>query len=128
MIAAHPNRCTLAYWHHPRHSSAQQTRENTSVQPLWQALAEAGADVVLTGHVHHYERIAPLDGDGKVDRARGIRSFVVGAVRDPVHPVSVAEQWAGGLRAPMELVPGRDDGLAAQTAALRERVARWLRR
>lgn len=60
--------------------------------------------------------------------ARGIRSFVVGAVRDPVHPVSVAEQWAGGLRAPMELVPGRDDGLAEQTAALRERVARWLRR
>jgi pimeloyl-ACP methyl ester carboxylesterase len=60
--------------------------------------------------------------------ARGIRSFVVGAVRDPVHPVPVAEQWAGGLRAPMELVPGRDDGLGAQTAALRERVGRWLRR
>jgi hypothetical protein len=42
--------------------------------------------------------------------------------------VPVAEQWAGGLGSPMELVPGRDDGLAAQTAALRERVARWLRR
>ncbi|WP_448808649.1 alpha/beta fold hydrolase [Agromyces bauzanensis] len=61
-------------------------------------------------------------------RARGIRSFVVGAVRDPVHPVPVAEQWAGGLGSPMELVPARDDGQAAQTAALRERVARWLRR
>lgn len=61
-------------------------------------------------------------------RARGIRSFVVGAVRDPVHPVSVAEQWAGGLGSPMELVPARDDGQAAQTAALRERVAAWLRR
>ena len=60
--------------------------------------------------------------------ARGIRSFVVGAVRDPVHPVSVAEQWAGALGAPMELVPGRDDGQAEQTAALRERVGRWLRR
>jgi pimeloyl-ACP methyl ester carboxylesterase len=60
--------------------------------------------------------------------ARGIRSFVVGAVRDPVHPLPVAEQWAGGLGAPMELVPGRDDGMAAHTAALRERVGRWLRR
>lgn len=60
--------------------------------------------------------------------ARGVRSFVVGAVRDPVHPVSVAEQWAGALGSPMELVPGRDDGQAAQTAALRERVGRWLRR
>jgi Calcineurin-like phosphoesterase len=77
-LAAHPDRCTLAYWHHPRHSSAQQTRENTSVQPLWQALADAGADVVITGHVHNYERIAPLDAAGNVDPARGIRSFVVG--------------------------------------------------
>jgi hypothetical protein len=77
-LAAHPDRCTLAYWHHPRHSSAQQTRENISVQPLWQALAEAGADVVLTGHVHHYERIAPLGADGNIDRGHGIRSFVVG--------------------------------------------------
>jgi hypothetical protein len=77
-LAAHPDRCTLAYWHHPRHSSAQITRENTSVQPLWQALADGGADVVLTGHVHNYERLAPLDGAGQVDPARGIRSFVVG--------------------------------------------------
>jgi hypothetical protein len=76
-LAAHPDRCTLAYWHHPRHSSAQRI-ENTSVQPLWAALAEGGADVALTGHVHNYERIAPLDAAGAVDRARGMRSFVVG--------------------------------------------------
>ena len=36
---------------------------------LWQALAAAGADVVLEGHDHDYERVAPIDG---------IRSFVVG--------------------------------------------------
>jgi pimeloyl-ACP methyl ester carboxylesterase len=60
--------------------------------------------------------------------SRGIRSFVVGAVRDPVHPVPTAELWAGALGCPMELVPGRDDGQPAQTAALRERVGRWLRR
>ena len=77
-LAAHPDRCTLAYWHHPRHSSAQQFRENTSMQPLWRALAEGGADVVLTGHVHNYERLAPLNAEGAIDRERGIRSFVVG--------------------------------------------------
>ncbi len=77
-LAAHPNPCTLAYWHHPRQSSAQVRSTNTSVQPFWQDLADAGADVVLSGHVHNYERIAPLDADGNVDRARGIRSFVVG--------------------------------------------------
>jgi hypothetical protein len=77
-LAAHPNRCTLAYWHHPRHSSAQQSRENMTVDPLWRALAEGGADLVLTAHVHNYERIAPLDADGAVSHARGMRSFVVG--------------------------------------------------
>jgi hypothetical protein len=77
-LAAHPDRCTLAYFHHPRHSSAQQTRENTSVQPFWQALVEAQADLVLVGHVHHYERIAPVDADGVIDRRRGVRQIVVG--------------------------------------------------
>lgn len=60
--------------------------------------------------------------------SRGIRSFVVGAVRDPVHPVPLAERWASALACPMELLPARDDGLAAQTQALRDRVARWLQR
>jgi acid phosphatase type 7 len=77
-LAAHPDRCTLAYFHHPRHSSAQQTRENTSVQPFWQALVDAQADLVLVGHVHHYERIAPLNAEGLVDRRRGLRQIVVG--------------------------------------------------
>ena len=58
--------------------------------------------------------------------ARGIRSLVVGARRDPVHPLELAERWAGALGAPLEVVPPRDDGLAAQTALLRDRVARWL--
>lgn len=60
--------------------------------------------------------------------ARGIRSLVVGAPRDPVHPFAIAERWAGGLRATLDAVPARDDGQAAQTAALQERVGRWLRR
>jgi hypothetical protein len=30
------------------------------------------------GHDHAYERFAPLDSNGNVDRANGIRQFVVG--------------------------------------------------
>lgn len=59
---------------------------------------------------------------------RGIRSLVVGAPRDPVHPLVLAERWAGALGAPLERVPARDDGQAAQTAAMREVVGRWLSR
>ncbi|MGR2752001.1 alpha/beta fold hydrolase [Agromyces arachidis] len=59
---------------------------------------------------------------------RGIRSLVVGAPRDPVHPFPLAERWAGALGAPLERVPARDDGQAAQTAAMRAAVDAWLGR
>lgn len=59
--------------------------------------------------------------------ARGVPSLVVAALRDPVHPVSVATEWADGLGAPLLRVPARDDGQAEQTAALRAGVADWLR-
>lgn len=57
---------------------------------------------------------------------RGIRSLVIGAPRDPVHPYALAERWAAGLGAPLVELPARDDGLPVQTALLREGIARWL--
>ena len=75
-LAAHPAACTLAYWHHPRFSSGK--HGNTSaVKPLYQALYDARAEVVLAGHDHSYERFARQDASGVAD-ARGLRSFVVG--------------------------------------------------
>ena len=41
-------------------------------------LYEAGAELVLSGHDHVYERFAPQDADGRRDDARGIRQFVAG--------------------------------------------------
>ena len=76
-LAAHRTRCTLAYWHHPRFSSGG-IGSQPMMQPLWQTLEDAGADVVLVGHDHVYERFAPQDADGTPDMARGIREFVVG--------------------------------------------------
>jgi len=76
-LAGHPARCTLAYWHHPRFSSGQQS-SSTRFIPFWTALYEAGADVVLAGHAHDYERFAPLTPQGVLDPLRGIREFVVG--------------------------------------------------
>ncbi|MCI2957467.1 alpha/beta hydrolase [Agromyces atrinae] len=55
-----------------------------------------------------------------------VATAVIGAPRDPVHPFALAEEWAGGLGAPLERLPARDDGLAAQTEALRTFVARHL--
>src|SRR5215216_1542372 len=76
-LAAHSNACTLAYWHHPRFSSGMHG-SHSLVAPFWNDLYEAGADVVLSGHDHDYERFAPLNPSGQTDPARGIREFVVG--------------------------------------------------
>jgi hypothetical protein len=48
------------------------------MRDFWQALYDAGADVVLNGHEHSYERFAPQDPRGRADPGRGIREFVVG--------------------------------------------------
>jgi ABC-type transporter MlaC component len=76
-LAAHPRTCTLAYWHHPRFSSGPDGSE-PGLEALWHALYEHGVDVVLAGHDHVYERLAPQTPGGDPDPARGLRQFVVG--------------------------------------------------
>ena len=76
-LAAHPALCTLAYWHFPRFSSGHHGSMD-EVDAYWDILYESGAEVVLTGHDHDYERFAPQDGQGQADAERGVREFVVG--------------------------------------------------
>lgn len=77
-LAAHPVACTLAYWHKPLFSSGVTHGNDLTVKPLWDALYDANADVVINGHDHDYERFAPQAPDGAPDSVRGIREFVVG--------------------------------------------------
>jgi calcineurin-like phosphoesterase family protein len=74
-LATHPRDCTLAYWHVPRFSSGARSDQMADV---WRVLYESGADVVLSGHDHDYERFAPQNDKGKADPDRGIREFIVG--------------------------------------------------
>jgi acid phosphatase type 7 len=76
-LASHKNTCTLAYWHHPRFSSGGHGSDN-STGPLFLDLYNAGADLVLVGHDHDYERFAPQTPDARPDPAFGVREFVVG--------------------------------------------------
>ena len=76
-LAAHPATCTMAYWHHPRFSSGG-NGSTLATQPIWQALYDFGAEVVVNGHDHDYERFAPQTPTGALDNTNGIREFVVG--------------------------------------------------
>ena len=77
-LAANRNVCTIAYWHRPRFSSSTTTPSSTTYVPFWNDLYSAGADIVLNGHAHDYERFAPQTGAGAADAAKGLREFVVG--------------------------------------------------
>jgi len=76
-LAANPKQCTLAFAHSARFSSGEHGSD-AMLRDLWQVLYDAGVDVVLAGHDHHYERFTPQDATGRADPERGIRSFVVG--------------------------------------------------
>jgi acid phosphatase type 7 len=77
-LAAHPTACTLAFLHRPRFTSGRFSDGQTDVLPLWQALYDANADLVLSGHEHFYERFAPQDPAGTPDAQRGLRQLTVG--------------------------------------------------
>ena len=85
-LAASTRQCTVAYWHHARFSSGTQHGSNTSIQPMWQALYDAGAELVIAGHEHNYERFAPQTPAGLADSATGIREFVVGTGGASLYP------------------------------------------
>jgi hypothetical protein len=77
-LAASTKPCTIAYWHKPRFTSGANHAPDTTMTPIWQALYDFNADVVVAGHNHQYERFAPQDANGNLDTARGLREFVVG--------------------------------------------------
>ena len=87
-LAASAAGCTVAYFHHARFSSGARHGSDPRTQALWQALYDAGADIVVSGHDHTYERFAPQTPSGLPDPVRGIREFVVGTGGRSLYPFS----------------------------------------
>ena len=77
-LAANTKRCTIAYWHHARFSSGTRHGSDTRSQTVWNDLYSAGAELIVVGHEHNYERFAPQTPTGVADSARGVRQIVVG--------------------------------------------------
>jgi hypothetical protein len=103
-LAATKKTCVLAYWHHPRFQLGAFHRDTPRVGALWDALYDARAELVLAGHEHDFQQLAPLDKSGALEPGRGIRSFVVGT---------------GGATAYLEVDPRLHPGALEQTMANR---------
>ena len=80
-LAANDKTCTLAYWHEPLYASGTGSDE-PRVRPFWNILYNRGAEVILAGHAHRYERYAKITPSGERS-ARGIRQFIVGTGGEP---------------------------------------------
>jgi hypothetical protein len=63
-LAAHPAKCVLAYWHHPRWSAGPDVGDDSMTGALWSDLVTAHAELVLVGHDHTYQRYTALDARG----------------------------------------------------------------
>lgn len=101
-LAANPAPCTLAFWHQPAFSSSVPGDVPGSL-PLWQAVIAGGADLVLNGHRHQYERFTTMDATGAPSPAAGAREIVVGTGGDDleafgaIKPTSEARVQAFGV-------------------------------
>jgi acid phosphatase type 7 len=109
-LASSRAKCTLAYWHQPLFTSGAVHSPATKMRPLFTILYNAGAEIVLSGHNHQYERFAPQNPTGGADRSRGIVQFVVGTggsglygFRSPMRNSEVRYRGYGVLR--LELRP-----------------------
>jgi hypothetical protein len=77
-LAASSAACTVAMWHHPRFNSGASHGNSPETQPLWDTLYQNGADLILNGHEHVYERFAPQNPQQQADNNFGIRQLTLG--------------------------------------------------
>jgi hypothetical protein len=73
----------MAIWHRPRFSSGPHG-SSMRMEPLWKLLYRRGAELVVSGHDHDYERFAMMNGAGQAD-PMGMRQFVVGTGGAPLY-------------------------------------------
>jgi hypothetical protein len=70
--------CTLAMWHQAHFTSGpHQPDDDGSTAAFWDDLYAGGAELVLNGHDHNYQRYPPLKPDGTPD-ANGVREIIAG--------------------------------------------------
>jgi hypothetical protein len=90
-LAANTEACTIALLHKPLFFSKKTgSQTNTKMRPLWEDLYAAGADIVLSGNSHFYERFEPQTPNGQ-PAADGLVEWIIGtggkSLGNPAAPV-----------------------------------------
>ena len=92
-LAADDHECIAAMWHSPVYTAGRKPYDEDGMRPIYDLLVDHGADVILTGHDHNYQR---WDVDG-------IAYFVVGTGGKSRYEI---DESAEGLAFGSDLVNG----------------------
>ncbi len=84
-LAANNRPCILTAWHQAYFTSESTSGDYTNMRDYYALLDAEGADILLTGHAHNYERFHRMDADGAVTSS-GIRPFVIGTGGTDLRP------------------------------------------
>jgi hypothetical protein len=77
-LAASGAQCTIAMLHEPRFRSKKNgSQVGSDMKPFWDDLHAAGAEMVLSGDSHFYERFGPQTPNGAFD-PNGVVQWVIG--------------------------------------------------
>ena len=82
-LATRQNRPILAFFHRPRFGSGGHG-DSGRPKEFWKVLFAEGAELILNGHSHHYERFAPQRPNQTPDD-QGIREFIIGTGGRELH-------------------------------------------
>ena len=115
-LRSQPRPCTLAFWHQPLFTSGGEVPGKNAFG-IWRDLRTYGADLVLYGHEHDYERFRMQIETGASDPSGGIREIVVGTGGKNLEPF-------GGPPAPGEIVRNNVT-YGALNLKLKERSYTW---
>ena len=66
----------MAIWHRPLFSTGEHG-DSVRMRKVFAALYDAGAELVVNGHDHGYQRFKPADSMGVEDPTNGVREIVV---------------------------------------------------
>lgn len=95
-----PHTCTIAMWHKPLWSSTR--RGTTKMAAMTTLLYNKHAELILNGHIHGYERMAPANPSGQPDPL-GIRQITAGTGG---RQAENADQW---INPPLAISEVRDN-------------------
>lgn len=70
--------CVMAMWHKPVVTVGPHAGDEGGILPLWQMLYDAGADLVLNGHDHNYQRYGTLNRTASEADPNGMREITAG--------------------------------------------------